>query len=289
MGKKKNTGIPYETLAQKVLSEIVNQESVRNIEVQHNVILKGRTTSHQIDVYWEFEVGGIKYTTIVQAKDWTSDVPQGEMLKFKAIIDDLPSQPRGIFITKKGYQSGAIDVAEANGIILYELREPNEEDWEGKIKTVYLTLHILSPRNTEFNVIPDLEWVAIEKKNKGLGEQQFNIRFNGKSDEMMLLDWNNKPVCSFQEVIQSMYPNPMNVMPPQKVIKTFEEPRFIKTDLDLFPLLKLNGMESIISVVESVEEIVIDADTIVGFILRNVLDGKEKIFDKQGNLRKSPT
>ncbi|UUZ84040.1 restriction endonuclease [Paenibacillus sp. P26] len=289
MGKKKNTGIPYETLAQKVFSEILNQESVRNIQVQHNVVLEGRTTSHQIDVYWEFEVGGIKYTTIVQAKDWTSDVPQGEMLKFKAIIDDLPNQPRGIFITKKGYQSGAIDVAKANGIILYQLREPNEEDWEGKIKTVRITMHILSSRNTEFNVIPDLEWVANEKKNKGLGEQSFKIRFNGKSNEMILYDTDNKPVCSLQEVIQSMFPRPISVMSPQKIIKTFEEPRFIKTDLDLLPILKLSGVESVFSVVESVEEIVFDADTIVGFILRNVLDGEEKLFDKQGNLRKPLT
>ena len=168
MRKKKNTGIQYETLAQKVFSEIFNQESVQNIQVQHNVILEGRTTSHQIDVYWEFEVGGIKYKTVVQAKDWTSDVPKGEMLKFKAILEDLPNQPRGIFITKKGYQRGAVDIAKANGIILYELREPKEEDWEGRIKSVHISMHFFIPRTSEINVIPDSEWVAIEKNNMGL-------------------------------------------------------------------------------------------------------------------------
>jgi hypothetical protein len=46
------------------------QDGVTNIDVQHDVELQGKSALHQIDVYWEFEQGGIRYRTIVQCKDW---------------------------------------------------------------------------------------------------------------------------------------------------------------------------------------------------------------------------
>ena len=55
----KNTGIAYERLVQEIYTQILKQENVKNIEVKHNVIIKGKTVNHQIDVYWEFEMAGI--------------------------------------------------------------------------------------------------------------------------------------------------------------------------------------------------------------------------------------
>ena len=66
-----NTGLPFELINQQIFSILVNQDSVRNIEVRHDVVLQGITTSHQIDVYWEFEMGGITYKTVLQSKDWS--------------------------------------------------------------------------------------------------------------------------------------------------------------------------------------------------------------------------
>ncbi len=91
-----NTGIPYELITQQIFQEILAQDSVVTIEVMHNITLQGKTLSHQIDVFWEFEMGGIRYTTVVQAKDWSTAIDQGELLKFRAVLDDLPGQPRGI-------------------------------------------------------------------------------------------------------------------------------------------------------------------------------------------------
>jgi hypothetical protein len=47
----KNTGIAYERLVQEIYTQILKQENVKNIEVKHNVIIKGKTVNHQIDVY----------------------------------------------------------------------------------------------------------------------------------------------------------------------------------------------------------------------------------------------
>ena len=84
-----NTGIPYEKLVQHIYQQIVNCDGIDTIEVQHDVTLKGKTTSHQIDVYWEFALGGNLYRTIIQAKDWATKVKQEQMITFKAFMDYL--------------------------------------------------------------------------------------------------------------------------------------------------------------------------------------------------------
>ena len=67
------------------------------------------------------------HETIVQAKDWSRPVEQGQLILFKGVLDDLPGQPKGIFVTRTGYQSGGREFALAHGILLYELKEADDE------------------------------------------------------------------------------------------------------------------------------------------------------------------
>jgi hypothetical protein len=120
---KKNTGLSYELLVQGIFQAINDQEEVANLIIERDKILQGKTIPHQIDVYWKFEKTGITYETIVQAKDWQSRVKKGQLMEFKGILDDLPGQPRGIFVTRSGYQKSAKTMAIKNGITLYELDE----------------------------------------------------------------------------------------------------------------------------------------------------------------------
>jgi hypothetical protein len=284
---KKNTGISYENLAQQIFNEILNQDSVKTINVQHNVMIQGKTTSHQIDIFWEFEVGGIRYCTIVQAKDWKSTVPQGAILQFKAILDDLPGQPRGIFVTRTGYQNGAIDVAKANGILLYELREPTEADWEGKIKTIVILLHALVPRTKNLNIVHDEEWVKQQLQQKGLEKITEKIQIAGMTNEIFLYDLNFQPIMTIKDVVDSFFSNDnFKKFGPVLISKKFDEYIYIETTSLTFPFIKIDRIEAEISIIESVEEIKIDGENIVGFILKNVLNGSIQTFDKQVKLKK---
>lgn len=123
---EKNTGISYELLVRGIFQAIHDQDQVSTVSVEHNKTLQGKTVTHQIDVYWKFEKAGITHEVIVQAKDWENAVNQGQLLQFKGVLDDLPSQPRGIFVTRTGYQQGAKTFAAEHGIILYELGEPEK-------------------------------------------------------------------------------------------------------------------------------------------------------------------
>jgi hypothetical protein len=127
--RKKNTGVPYERLVQEIFQAIHDQEQVATINVERSKTLQGKTVPHDVDVYWKFEKGGIVYETIVQAKDWQSSVKKGQLIEFKGVLDDLPGQVRGVFVTRTGYQKGAKDFAAAHKIILYELGElPPQKD-----------------------------------------------------------------------------------------------------------------------------------------------------------------
>jgi hypothetical protein len=46
-------------------SRHLKQSNAENLEVKHNVCIKGLKTCHQIDVFWKFRVGGLERTVIV--------------------------------------------------------------------------------------------------------------------------------------------------------------------------------------------------------------------------------
>ncbi len=122
-GRKKNTGIPYEIAVQRIFQEILYREQARTIKVEHNVQVQGRSVGHQIDVRWSFAVAGIEHLTIVQARDWNQTIKQEAVFAFRQILDDIPGQPRGVIVTRRGFQRGARKFANDHGIQLFILRQ----------------------------------------------------------------------------------------------------------------------------------------------------------------------
>lgn len=140
----KNTGKDYEMLCQSIYKQILNTNGYTNIDVKHNVIIQGKDTQHQIDVYWEFELADFKAKWIIEVKDHNTPISKGRMLEFISIIKDIPNS-HGIYVSKSGFQKGAKELAEKNGIMIYELRDPNNDDFEGKMMNLQLNIYKLSP------------------------------------------------------------------------------------------------------------------------------------------------
>lgn len=278
----KNTGISYETLTKYIFQEILEQDQVKTIQVQHDVTIQGKTILHQIDVYWEFEVGGIKYITIVQAKDWQYPVNQGELLKFKGILDDLPGQPKGIFVTRTGYQSGAKEFAERNGIILYELREPTQEDWEGRVKTIIIDLIAFVSNSSNTKPAPDNEWIKKERQSLNISDKELiKIQISGLTNEIKLYNEQGIEIGTIEDIVKSFYPSNYQEIQPIDKCYEFPNPTFIKTGNSIFPRIKLKGIKSTISVSKIATQIRINGEEIVGFILKNVINNSHQTFDKK--------
>jgi len=114
-------GVRYELIAKAVFESILKEASEITVQIEHLTKIKGLRTDHEIDILWRFQKAGIQYTTIVQVKNWASKVKQQNILEFKAILDDIPGQPRGVFVSQSGFQRGAENVAKASGIELFQL------------------------------------------------------------------------------------------------------------------------------------------------------------------------
>src|SRR5438477_11988452 len=129
-------GNQYELIVRHVYDTLLNQREARNIAVKHLELIQGTKSAYKIDVYWEFEIAGITYRTVVQAKDWNSRVKKDQVLTLKSVLDDIPGQPRGVIVTRVGLQKGAKELAEANGICIYVLAQAKRNPVKIRIDSI---------------------------------------------------------------------------------------------------------------------------------------------------------
>jgi hypothetical protein len=202
--KKINRAREFELLSKLIFQTMVGSGAGKSLDIQHDVVIQGKTTCHQIDVFWKFEIGGVVYSALVQCKNWKRPIPKGELLKFKEVLDDIPFQPRGIFVSRTGYQDGALEVAIKCGIELYELRPPEPCDLLPYARSQGFHLALQLIHIEELTVESDSEWIANECKRMGvINEQQSIVRGRGGfAHSTKLFDENGEYVGSVLDQIQ---------------------------------------------------------------------------------------
>lgn len=148
----KNTGKTFEKLAQEIYQAFcdfdISENGFKKIQVQHDVKIQGKSgATHQIDVFWEFNLAGVNYKTLVEVKDWKSPVEKEQILSLKAKIDDIPNS-NGIFVSRTGFQEGAKIYAEHSGIQLYTLNEDAD---------LNIVLNFITTHYEDLQVIVDMD------------------------------------------------------------------------------------------------------------------------------------
>ena len=304
--KKKNTGIPYERLVQGIFQVIHDQEDVATITVEQNKTLKGKISTHQIDVYWKFQTGGIEYEVIVQAKDWRSAVKQGDLFHFKCVLDDLPNQPRGIFVTRTGYQQGAKDFAAAQGIILYELNEPPPKknitmtvgSWSkvepeirsfkvpapdpgaGTVEQLAMGLKwtIFEPRTSNFVVHVDRTWFASNPDTAHIDISSLSLRPLPNS-EVVFYDQDRSPIGNLDALLQQE----LDLMKSEKLNQkhidhVFETPTFLGPEVTGNLFLKINKVTLDLEIVVTERPPHFELPGLVKLLLREIPSQKERHF-----------
>jgi restriction endonuclease len=313
-----NTGIPYELIAREIFELLMNQDSAQNIEVKHNVPLKGKVTEHQIDVYWEFELGGVTYRSVVQTKDWNTPLNKGELLKFKAVLDDLPGQPTGIVVTRSGYQKGAKEVASANGILLYELveeRRPPIVVTEGSIGRVWIARKtssglkdlrdpqwmrepgtlvmqtIIFDPSFELRFEYDQAWLANQREHcsNEVLHRIASESFTARPRDINLYDGSGNTIGNVQDILTEFVQKeigPKATVNEHKV-KVFQLATFRKTSSEALPFIKISALTARVTLTEREPyETPLRLAGIVRFILRNLTEGTEQFFDVKHDPKK---
>ncbi len=272
-----NENTEYEKLVQEIYQAISNAEGVKNINVRHNIKLPGKSgCNHQIDVYWEFEMMGIKHCVAIECKNYSSEVPVGKIRDFFGVLHDV-GNITGIFVTKVGYQRGADKFANHYGILLKELRFPTAKDWEGRVKDIVLTIHALFINIKERNFDVDFDWLFANSNFK----QGDKISLGGMADELKILDSAGNVLATLHELENTLprYSPEIN----KAVHLQFSDGFFL--DPSSGQRFKINGIRYLYDVISETQTSFSEGDAIAKAILKDVSSGAMKFFDKKGNLR----
>ena len=275
----KNTGKDYEKLAQNIFQQIINQDTFKNIEVQQDVTLHGKTGKHQIDVYWEFSLQGIFYRTIIQAKDWKSKVPQKEILAFKEILDDLPVGTNGVYVCKSGYQSGARQIAEAHGIKTYELRKPVDSDFEGQIARIYFSGKYKIPHYENLSFVIDKGWVEEAHLTDKI-DMMIGQGISLDSGTPLYDSIGGKVIGCIRDALYGLVENSSEE--PQEKTYAFQTPTYIEIKPGLF--VRMKEIAGTVYHRTYEDKFQVGYEDIIGYILKDISSGSFIRFDKSGNL-----
>lgn len=94
-----------------------------NTIIEHKV--EGVRGLHEVDVFVEGDIHGLPFVWVIECKAWNSNVPKEKVLALTSIITDIGAD-RGFLLSEKGFQSGAIRIAEKSNITLTSIRDLNQ-------------------------------------------------------------------------------------------------------------------------------------------------------------------
>ncbi|GHN01556.1 hypothetical protein WSM22_30450 [Cytophagales bacterium WSM2-2] len=274
-----NDNTDYEKFTQEIYQTLINVQGIDTIDVKHNVKLAGKSKQeHQIDVYWEYEMAGVKHRTAIECKNYNREVSIGKVRDFYSVLSDL-TNVNGIMVTKVGYQAGAKKFADFYGINLKELRFPNDKDWKGRIKTIVFQMKMVLPNIRQRIPLFDNEWLKENIKFPDSGQMTYNLQ--GMADEIKILDESGQPITNFYELDKKV-PHKFDA-----AIGLEHTYFFDNAYLEVTPLgrIKIKGIKYIYDVNTGAEDFSIDALETTKAILKDALTGEIKFFDKDGNVK----
>lgn len=144
-----NENTEYELLTKKIYQLLLNYQGFDNIEVKHNIKIKGKSgVEHQIDVFWEFKIADIPHRVAIECKNYNSSITLGRIRDFHSVLQDI-GNVYGIIVTKTAFQSGVMEYAKHHEIGLKLLRNPIEDDWDGRLKRIEIDINIVVPQIKE--------------------------------------------------------------------------------------------------------------------------------------------
>ena len=122
------------------------------VEVEHNAKLRGKSGAvRQIDVVIRHKQGLIEHLVIIDCKHWKDRVGRAEVDALANSVRELNAS-RGVIFFVVGFESGAITQAAADGIELFTVRTPTDEEWgaPGRHVDFFLSIAQTAIRNLTF-------------------------------------------------------------------------------------------------------------------------------------------
>ena len=207
-----NDGRDYEifvaTLQYAVMAAEDAATNLRNFVFERNKkIVNSYGVERQFDVYWEYQLGGLTYKTVIECKDYDSPISVDRIDGLIGKIRDIPDL-KPVFATKTGYQSGATKSAEHNKVELLIARKQNDSDWTDQdgtplIRVIPITI-TLSPASHihDFKPAIDGKWV---RDNTDMDISQ-PMNFSGMNNEIFVEDNDRGQRYSLRDLASRLVP-----------------------------------------------------------------------------------
>lgn len=219
--EKLKNGSKYERLAAVVYKVIDESDSVI-----HDLRLRGdgKTAQHQIDV--TVEKSGISKRILIECKEYNRVIGIGIIRDFFGAISQIKPD-EAFVVTTVGYTRGAINFAKDEGIKLAILREAEDSDWNGLIRTIVLKMEVIM-MNT-----PIIEWIASSEEERDrinkLLEENLGDKISANTQDEFFYDENFKVISDYQDVFAPI----LNAAPrvPNQITKgkhEFESEKYVK-------------------------------------------------------------
>lgn len=278
MGVNVKVGTEYEEFVQSVYQAVLNADGVENISVQHNVQRQGLSGClHQIDVYWEFRLAGETYRTAIECKNFNRSVTVGKIRDFWGVISDIPGLG-GIFATKIGYQAGAKKFAAQKGVSLRIVRKPNDNDWDGRVRKLFINAHCINVAIIAFQ--PRYTQATLERL-KALGIDEFKTDFSNY--DPIIFSKDGQPQASYVQM-QNALPHDRKSLKSERYFMPFPDHEFHASGYEL----EIDGCEFLYDVNVTTEQSVIDGDDFVHAVIKDVQSGDVVFVDKSNSPRDRP-
>ncbi len=153
------SGRSYELFVQALQRRILAEQDL-TVEVLHNKRLPGRSGAvHQIDLYWEYRLGGVLHRVAIDCKDYTTRIKKEKVLAAVGLMQDLPGI-RSVLVTRSDFQKGAVAVAKHYGVGLKVIRPPVPADYDGRIQEIVIQLDLRHAEVTGAKAQVDAAWAT---------------------------------------------------------------------------------------------------------------------------------
>lgn len=146
----------YEKVTKYIYQNLGEKAGVKILGHGKDCKVLGKSgVQHQIDVLTSHSDGIHTYKTAIECKYWKDNVNKDIIMKVVAIIEDARLN-KGVIVSKQGYTPDAITFAKYKNIGLVELREMQEEDWEGRLRIFDMKSTVRRPEIIEVTILPSL-------------------------------------------------------------------------------------------------------------------------------------
>ena len=200
-----NSGKEYEQFVADLQQALLDSEKFvaqKNIKIELNKKIEDNCgNEREFDLYWEYELGGIAYKTVIECKDYNSNISVEKIDALIGKIKDIPDL-KAVFATKKGYQRGAQKKAQQNRIDLLIVRKQNDKDWEDAegnpyLKKIHINMELKLPAViTKFEPHIDGNWV---QKNTEIDTSK-PIEFSDLNNAIFIDDLDTNKKYSIHEL-----------------------------------------------------------------------------------------